>query len=273
MTASSARSTVTSKGFPLEVRAKVVIAPLRRLPGQHRVAEAGLGPGGGELPDPRHPLRQGGVLKSLLGQGVASVGDPTQCHAVAIDGRAPKFDGGIATRLDCIPFSVVVNRHGTALLRRGRGCMAQALRHLGPPGGAAAGPGRLLHHRQPQRAPVHAVHLSRHQGGTIGELASKLGLDPAAVEATVAAFNAACQPGPFDNLPAGRAAYRRPRAAEDQLGPADHRAALHRLPAAARNHLHLPGREGERTGAGHHGRRQTQRRTCSHRGRSWQAAS
>jgi precorrin 3B synthase CobZ len=40
------------------------------------------------------------------------VGDPTQCHAVAIDGRAPKFDGGIVTRLDCVPFSVVVNRDG-----------------------------------------------------------------------------------------------------------------------------------------------------------------
>ncbi len=27
-----------------------------------------------------------------------------------IDGRAPKFDGGIVTRLDCVPFSIVVNR-------------------------------------------------------------------------------------------------------------------------------------------------------------------
>ena len=38
------------------------------------------------------------------------VGDPTQCHAVAIDARAPKFDGGIATRLDSIIFGIVVNR-------------------------------------------------------------------------------------------------------------------------------------------------------------------
>ena len=37
----------------------------------------------------------------LLDAGVAAVGDPTQFHAVAIDARAPKFDGGIATRLDC----------------------------------------------------------------------------------------------------------------------------------------------------------------------------
>ena len=57
------------------------------------------------------PYATGRVLKNLLGQGVASVGDPTQCHAVAIDGRAPKFDGGIVTRLDCVPFSIVVNKH------------------------------------------------------------------------------------------------------------------------------------------------------------------
>jgi len=56
------------------------------------------------------PYNRGVVLADLLDQGVASVGDPTQCHAVAIDGRAPKFDGGIVTRLDCVPFSIVVNK-------------------------------------------------------------------------------------------------------------------------------------------------------------------
>jgi len=58
------------------------------------------------------PYNRGVVLRDMLDQGAESVGDPTQCHAVAIDGRAPKFDGGIATRLDCVPFSVVVNKKG-----------------------------------------------------------------------------------------------------------------------------------------------------------------
>ncbi len=58
------------------------------------------------------PYNKGVVLKDLLDQGAKSVGDPTQCHAVAIDGRAPKFDGGIVTRLDCVPFSVVLNKDG-----------------------------------------------------------------------------------------------------------------------------------------------------------------
>ncbi|WP_235820463.1 FAD-dependent tricarballylate dehydrogenase TcuA [Falsiruegeria litorea] len=57
------------------------------------------------------PYNRGVVLRDLLDQGVERIGDPTQCHAVAIDGRAPKFDGGIVTRLDCVPFSIVVNKN------------------------------------------------------------------------------------------------------------------------------------------------------------------
>ena len=58
------------------------------------------------------PYNTGEVLRNLLDQGADQVGDPTQCHAVAIDGRAPEFDGGIVTRVDCVPFSVVLNKHG-----------------------------------------------------------------------------------------------------------------------------------------------------------------
>ena len=47
----------------------------------------------------------------LLDKGVQEVGDPTQCHAVAIDARAPKFDGGIITRHDSVVFGIVVNKH------------------------------------------------------------------------------------------------------------------------------------------------------------------
>ena len=57
------------------------------------------------------PYDTGEVLEMLLNNGVQSVGDPTQGHMVAVDARAPKVDGGIVTRLDCVPFSVVVNKH------------------------------------------------------------------------------------------------------------------------------------------------------------------
>src|SRR5215467_12068043 len=57
------------------------------------------------------PYNRGAVLKLLIEKGAGRIGDPTQCHAVAIDARAPKFDGGIITRLDCVVFGIVVNRN------------------------------------------------------------------------------------------------------------------------------------------------------------------
>src|SRR3982751_4602487 len=57
------------------------------------------------------PYNRGSILQMLLAQGVQEIGDPTQCHAVAIDARAPKFDGGIITRLDCVVFGIVVNKN------------------------------------------------------------------------------------------------------------------------------------------------------------------
>src|SRR3546814_8853966 len=57
------------------------------------------------------PYNKGVVLKQLLDQGVNHVADPQQCHAVAIDGRAPKYDGGICTRVDCVSLGIVVNTH------------------------------------------------------------------------------------------------------------------------------------------------------------------
>ncbi len=56
------------------------------------------------------PYNKGKLLRLLLDHGAEQVGDATQCHAVAIDGRAPKFDGGIVTRLDCVPLGIVVNQ-------------------------------------------------------------------------------------------------------------------------------------------------------------------
>ena len=111
------------------------------------------------------PYNRGTVLKMLLDKGVEQVGDPTQCHAVAIDARAPKFDGGIITRLDCVVFGIVVNKHAQALLRRGRGHLAEALRDLGAARGRAARPDRLHHLRRQVADAVHAVALPAGAGG------------------------------------------------------------------------------------------------------------
>jgi tetratricopeptide (TPR) repeat protein len=56
------------------------------------------------------PHNQGGMLKELLRHGAKPEGDPRGCHAVALDARAPKFDGGIVTRVDSVSLGIVVNR-------------------------------------------------------------------------------------------------------------------------------------------------------------------
>ena len=52
----------------------------------------------------------GVLLKFLIDAGADTIGDPTQAHMVAIDARAPLYDGGICTRIDCVSLGVVVNR-------------------------------------------------------------------------------------------------------------------------------------------------------------------
>jgi tricarballylate dehydrogenase len=42
------------------------------------------------------------LLKFLMGQGADIIGDPSQSHCVAIDARAPLYDGGIVTRVDAV---------------------------------------------------------------------------------------------------------------------------------------------------------------------------
>jgi tricarballylate dehydrogenase len=144
------------------------------------------------------PYNRGKVLKLMLNAGVQPVGDPTQCHAVAIDARAPKFDGGIITRLDCIVFGIVVNKDAHRFYDEGEDFWPKRYAIWG----------RLVAAQRDQSAYVifDAPSLTRFmpslyppiKAGTIGELATKLSLDPAVLEATVNSFNAAVRPGNFD---------------------------------------------------------------------------
>lgn len=55
-------------------------------------------------------FNQGVLLKFMINAGADIIGDPSQYHCVAIDARAPLYDGGICTRVDCVSLGVVVNR-------------------------------------------------------------------------------------------------------------------------------------------------------------------
>jgi tricarballylate dehydrogenase len=138
------------------------------------------------------PYNRGEVLRDMLEQGAQSVGDPTQCHAVAIDGRAPKFDGGIVTRLDCVPFSVVVNKHGERFYDEGEDVWPKRYAIWG----------RLVAAQDDQVAYAVIDHQSHDlfmpsvfppiKAETLEGLAEMLGLPQASFLATVAQFNQAC---------------------------------------------------------------------------------
>jgi tricarballylate dehydrogenase len=145
------------------------------------------------------PYNRGSLLKTLLAKGAGTIGDPKQCHAVAIDARAPKFDGGIITRLDCVVFGIVVNKHAARFYDEGEEVWPKRYAIWGRL--VAAQPDQIayiifdataLNLFMPSLyAPITAP--------TIGALAGQLGLDPLTLEATVSTFNAAVRPGTFDH--------------------------------------------------------------------------
>jgi tricarballylate dehydrogenase len=145
------------------------------------------------------PYNRGTVLKMLLDAGVQPIGDPTQCHAVAIDARAPKFDGGIITRLDCVVFGIVVNKHAKRFYDEGEDFWPKRYAIWG----------RLVAQQPDQIAYIifDASSLKMFMpslyppisGSSISDLAQKLGLDPVVLEQTVSDFNAAVVPGNFDH--------------------------------------------------------------------------
>src|ERR1700757_1170136 len=145
------------------------------------------------------PYNRGSILKMLLDKGVQEVGDPTQCHAVAIDARAPKFDGGIITRHDSVVFGIVVNKNAERFYDEGEDIWPKRYAIWG----------RLVAAQPDQIAYIIFDASSRNSfmptlfppiaGATVAELAGKLTLDPTALETTIAEFNAAVRPGTFDH--------------------------------------------------------------------------
>ncbi len=138
------------------------------------------------------PYNRGVVLADLLDQGVESVGDPTQCHAVAIDGRAPKFDGGIVTRLDCVPFSIVVNKDAERFYDEGEDVWPKRYAIWGRL--VAAQPdqvGYVIIDAKSLNLFMPSV-FPPLKADTLEELAGMMDLPADKLAATVAEFNAAC---------------------------------------------------------------------------------
>ena len=141
------------------------------------------------------PYNTGVPLKRMLEAGGQSIGDPRECHAIAVDARAPKFDGGIVTRLDCIPFGIVVNSFGHRFYDEGEDVWPKRYAIWGKL--IARQPGQIAY------SIVDAKTADKFMpsvfppvvANSIGELARLLTLPPEALEATVETFNRAVRPG------------------------------------------------------------------------------
>jgi len=144
------------------------------------------------------PYNTGTMLRCLLDKGMASVGDPTQCHAVAIDARAPKFDGGIVSRLDCVPFGIVVNQVGERFYDEGEDVWPKRYAIWG----------RLVA-SQPEQIAYSIIDSKVTENfmpsvypaietPTLAALASAIGVAPDALEETVGEFNRSVIPGSYE---------------------------------------------------------------------------
>ena len=191
---------ITYRGFPETLHARCVVAASGGFQANLDWMRQNWGDAVDNFVIRGTPYNRGRVLKNLLDQGVASIGDPTQCHAVALDARAPKFDGGITTRLDSVPFSIVVNQLGERFYDEGEDVWPKRYAIWG----------RLIA-QQPEQIAYSICDAKAFplfmpsvypaiKADTLAELAAKLKLDPDKVQATVAAYNAAVVPGQsFDN--------------------------------------------------------------------------
>ena len=146
------------------------------------------------------PYNKGRVLRVLLDRGAQPVGALDQCHAVAIDARAPKYDGGIASRVDGVPFGVVLNNSAERFYDEGEDFWPKRYAIWGRL--VAAQPDQIAY------AIVDSEGVERFMPSvftpivddTIEGLASQLGIDPTAAKKTIDAFNAACPSGPIDQM-------------------------------------------------------------------------
>ncbi|WP_194712581.1 FAD-dependent tricarballylate dehydrogenase TcuA [Noviherbaspirillum soli] len=144
-------------------------------------------------------FNQGVLLKYMIDAGADVIGDPSQSHCVAIDARAPLYDGGICTRIDCVSLGVVVNRDAERFYDEGEDFWPKRYAIWGRL--VAGQPGQIGYSIIDAKAvgrfmpPVFPGTVA----GSLPELADKLGLPREQFMRTLSDYNAACRVGTFDH--------------------------------------------------------------------------
>jgi tricarballylate dehydrogenase len=192
-------ATVIVDGSPTEIRAKSLVAASGGFEANSEWLSEAWGAAAKNFIVRGTPYNRGKVLRLLLDHGAEQVGDASQCHAIAVDARAPKFDGGIVSRLDTVPLGIVVNQSGQRFYDEGE--------DLWPKRYAIWG--RLIAQQPEQIAysivdskTVHLVMPSAFpalEARTIRELAGLLKMPEEALDATLEQFNGSVAGGSFDH--------------------------------------------------------------------------
>jgi len=144
-------------------------------------------------------FNRGVLLKFMMDAGADIIGDPSQAHCVAIDARAPLYDGGIVTRVDCVSLGVMLNRDARRFYDEGEDFWPKRYAIWGRL--VAQQPGQIAYCIIDSKAigrfmpPV----FPGVQAQNLPQLAQQLGLDCDAFMHTLGDFNAACRPGTFDH--------------------------------------------------------------------------
>src|SRR5471032_1207886 len=144
-------------------------------------------------------FNMGVLLKYMIDAGADAVGDPSQSHCVAIDARAPLYDGGICTRVDCLSLGIVVNKFCARFYDEGEDFWPKRYAIWGRL--VAQQPGQIAYSVIDAKAigrfmpPVFPGEKSQSLPG----LAHQLGLDEPAFARTIEDYNLACRAGSFDH--------------------------------------------------------------------------
>ena len=192
-------ATIARNGATHELRAKVVVAAAGGFESNLGWLKEVWGDVADNFLVRGTPFNMGRVLRVLIDNGVEAIGDPTQCHAVACDARSPKFDGGIITRVDAISLGIVVNQHAVRFYDEGEDFWPKRYAIWGRL--VAGQPNQMAYVVFDAKAMGNFVPpvYPPFQAPSIAALAQAIQLDPAALTATVTAFNSAVRPGRFNH--------------------------------------------------------------------------
>jgi tricarballylate dehydrogenase len=192
-------ATVMQNGIEKQIRARTLVAAAGGFQGNIDWLREAWGTAADNFIIRGTPYDTGKILRRLMDAGIKTVADPIQCHAVAVDARSPRFDGGIVTRVDCVSLGIVVNRDAVRFYDEGEDFWPKRYAIWG----------RLIAQQPDQIA--YAIIDSKSAGSylpplfppiladSIGTLANQLLLDPVTLQQTIDSFNASVQPGKFDH--------------------------------------------------------------------------